>query len=424
MSSNPGGSRAPTTAPAAAPPQEPRWERVLVVIGVVLLAVNLRPAATSLGTLLDRAQQTLSISATMAGLLTTLPVLCFAAFGPVATALGRRWGLHRTSLITLGVIVGGLFLRAVTDSALVFVVASGTALAGMAAGNVLLPPLVKRHFPHRVGAMTAVYSTAMMLGAAMPAWVSVPVSEAAGTWRYGLAMWGVLAAVAVVPWVGLLRHDVRGDRPVPRYSLRDIARSRLAWQMALFFGLQSSFAYTQFGWLPSIYHDAGLSHADAATMLGLLTTVGIPLALLLPANAGRHPDQRLVVTVLGTCAFAGWLGLLLAPTAVPWLWAVLLGVGGSSFPWCLAMIGLRAHTEDGTALLSGFVQSGGYVIAAVGPLGAGLLFDLTGEWTLPLAVLTAMAVPLVLVGLTFARPRYVEDELPQRDVTAPQPASG
>jgi CP family cyanate transporter-like MFS transporter len=424
MSSNPGGSRAPTTAPAAAPPQEPRWERVLVVIGVVLLAVNLRPAATSLGTLLDRAQQTLSISATMAGLLTTLPVLCFAAFGPVATALGRRWGLHRTSLVTLVVVVGGLFLRAVTDSALVFAVASGAALAGMAAGNVLLPPLVKRHFPHRVGALTAVYSTAMMLGAAIPAWVSVPVSEATGTWRYGLAIWGVLAAVAVVPWIGLLRHDVRGDRPVARYSLRHIVRSRLAWQMALFFGLQSSFAYTQFGWLPSIYHDAGLSHADAATMLGLLTTVGIPLAVLLPANAGRHPDQRLVVTVLGSSAFAGWLGLLLAPTTLPWLWALLLGVGGASFPWCLAMIGLRAHTEDGTALLSGFVQSGGYVIAAIGPLGAGLLFDLTGEWTLPLAVLAAMAVPMVLVGLTFARPRYVEDELPQRDVTAPQPASG
>jgi CP family cyanate transporter-like MFS transporter len=396
---------------------------VLVVVGVVLLAVNLRPAATSLGTLLDRAQQTLSISASLAGLLTTLPVLCFAAFGPVATALGRRWGLHRTTLVTLVLVVGGLLLRAATDSALVFVFASGAALAGMASGNVLLPPLVKRHFPHRVGALTAVYSTAMMLGAAMPAWVSVPVSDATGTWRYGLAIWGVLAAVAVVPWIGLLRHDVRGDRPVARYSLRDIVRSRLAWQMALFFGLQSSFAYTQFGWLPSIYHDAGLNEADAAALLGLLTAVGIPLALLLPANAARHPDQRLVVGVLGSCAFGGWLGLLLAPTTLPWLWALLLGVGGASFPWCLTMIGLRAHTEDGTALLSGFVQSGGYVIAAVGPLGAGLLFDLTGGWTLPLTVLTAMAVPLVLVGLTFARPRYVEDELPRR-ATATQPASG
>jgi len=423
MSSNPGGSRAPASTPAG-PPQEPRWEQALVVLGVVLLAVNLRPAATSLGTLLDRAQETLSISATLAGLLTTLPVLCFAAFGPVATALGRRWGLHRTTLIALLLVVSGLFLRAVTDSALVFTLASGTALAGMAAGNVLLPPLVKRHFPHRVGALTAVYSTAMMLGAALPAWVAVPVSDATGSWRYGLALWGVLAAVAVAPWVGLLRHDVHGDRPVARYSLRDVLRSRLAWQMALFFGLQSSFAYTQFGWLPSIYHDAGLSQGDAATMLGLLTVIGIPLALLLPANAARHPDQRLVVTVLGSCAFAGWLGLLLAPATLPWLWALLLGVGGSSFPWCLAMIGLRAHTEDGTALLSGFVQSGGYVIAAIGPLGAGLLFDLTGQWTLPLAVLAALAVPLVLVGLTFARPRYVEDELPDREVTTPQPASG
>jgi MFS transporter, CP family, cyanate transporter len=400
------------SADAATPP-EPLWERVLVVVGVVLLAVNLRPAATSLGTLLEQAQQTLSISAALAGLLTTLPVVCFAVFGPVATTLGRHWGLHRTTLLTLVLVVAGLAVRAFTDSALVFTLASALALAGMASGNVLLPPLVKRHFPDRVGVMTAVYSTALMIGAALPPWVAVPVSEAAGTWRYGLGMWGLLAALALLPWVSLLRHDVRGeDRPSPRYAMKDVTRSRLAWQMALFFGIQSSFAYTQFGWLPTIYSDAGLDPATAAMMLGLLTGVGIPLAVLLPAYAARQPDQRLVVTVLGACAFSGFAGLLTAPTALPWLWALLLGVGGSAFPWCLTMIGLRAHSQDGTAVLSGFVQSVGYVVAAMGPLGAGLLYDLTGGWTVPLCVLTVMTVLLVLVGLTFARPRYIEDELP------------
>jgi MFS transporter, CP family, cyanate transporter len=403
-------------------PREPRWEQVLVVVGVVLLAVNLRPAATSLGTLLEQAQQALSISAPLAGLLTTLPVLCFAAFGPVATALGRHWGLHRTTLLTLVLVVTGLGARAFTESALVFTLASGLALAGIASGNVLLPPLVKRHFPHRVGTLTAVYSTALMTGAALPAWVAVPVSQAAGTWRYGLAVWGVLAAVAVAPWIGLLRHDVREeDRPAPRYAMRDVLRTRLAWQMALFFGIQSSFAYSQFGWLPKIYADAGLQPAHAAMMLGLLTTVGIPLAVVLPAYAARQADQRLVVIALGTCACAGFTGLLTAPTTLPWLWALLLGVGGSAFPWCLTMIGLRAHSQDGTAVLSGFVQSGGYVLAGLGPMGTGLLFDVTGGWTVPLGVLTAMTVPLVLMGLTFARPRYIEDELPG---SRAQPASG
>lgn len=402
-----------TPAPAPVqPPDEPLWERVLVVVGVVLLAVNLRPAATSLGALLAQTQEALDISASQAGLLTTLPVLCFAAFGPVATALGRHWGLHRTTLLTLLLVVAGLLLRAVTDSALVFTVASGLALAGMASGNVLLPPLVKRHFPHRVGALTAVYSTALMTGAALPAWVAVPVSEASGSWRYGLAMWGLLAFVALVPWVGLLRHDVRvEDKPPAAYGLREIVRSRLAWQMALFFGIQSSFAYSQFGWLPKIYQDAGLTASSAAVMLGLVTAVGIPLAVLLPAYAARQSDQRPTITLLGTCAILGWLGLLLTPTTAPWAWALLLGVGGSAFPWCLTMIGLRAHTPDGTAVLSGFVQSVGYVLAAVGPLGAGLLYDLTGGWTAPLVVLTLLGVPLVLLGLTFARPRYVEDEM-------------
>jgi MFS transporter, CP family, cyanate transporter len=142
---------------------------------------------------------------------------------------------------------------------------------------------------------------------------------------------------------------------------------------------------------------------------------------VLPAYAARQTDQRLVVTTLGASACAGFTGLLTAPTTLPWLWALLLGVGGSAFPWCLTMIGLRAHSQDGTAVLSGFVQSTGYVLAAAGPLGAGLLFDVTGGWTVPLGVLAAMAVPLVLVGLTFARPRYVEDELP---APRPQPASG
>jgi MFS transporter, CP family, cyanate transporter len=413
MASTPGVSRGPAAADQAGA-QAPRWERGLVVVGVVLLAVNLRPAATSLGTLLEQAQQTLSISASLAGLLTTLPVICFAAFGPVATALGRHWGLHRTTLVALVLVVSGLGVRAVTDSALVFTLASALALAGMAAGNVLLPPLVKRHFPDRVGVMTAVYSTALMIGAALPPWVAVPVSEAAGSWRYGLAMWGLLAGLAVLPWISLLRHDVREeDRPSPRYAMRDVARSRLAWQMALFFGIQSSFAYTQFGWLPTIYADAGLDPATAAMMLGLLTGVGIPLAVLLPAYAARQPDQRLVVGVLGCCAFAGFAGLLSAPTSVPWLWALLLGVGGSAFPWCLTMLGLRAHSQDGTAVLSGFVQSVGYVLAGMGPLGAGLLYDLTGGWTVPLSVLTAMTLLLVVSGLTFARPRFIEDELPQ-----------
>lgn len=422
MGLTPGASSASDVSARRAAPREPRWEQVLVVVGIVLLAVNLRPAATSLGTLLEETSRALSISASLAGVLTTLPVLCFAAFGPLATTLGRRWGLHRTTLSTLLVVVGGLVVRAATDSSVVFTVASALALAGMASGNVLLPPLVKRHFPHRVGVLTAVYSTALMVGAATPAWVAVPVSDATGSWRYGLGVWALLAAVAVLPWVGLLRHDVRGDgRPVADHSMRDVARTRLGWQMALFFGIQSAFAYSSFGWLPKIYQDAGLEPAHAAMMLGIVATIGIPLALLLPYHAARQQDQRLVVLAVGLAAVTGFSGLLVMPSTLPWLWAVLLGIGGSAFPWVLTMIGLRARTQDGTAMLSGFVQSIGYVLAAVGPLGAGLLFDLTGSWTVPLGVLTFMCVPLVLAGLTFARPRFLEDELRQRTPTPPGP---
>ncbi|MGH3365816.1 MAG: CynX/NimT family MFS transporter [Nocardioidaceae bacterium] len=412
MASTPDASPGPGARQGAGAPGAGRWARAWVVVGIFLLAVNLRPAATSLGTVLEETQRALSMSGAVAGVLTSLPVICFALTGPVATTAGRRWGLHRTTLATLLLVVAGLILRATTGSVLVFTLASVLALAGMAAGNVLLPPLVKRHFPDKVGTLTALYSTALMIGAALPAWVTVPVSEASGSWRYGLAMWGVLAAIAVLPWLGLLVHDVRGDdRPPVRHSMLRVARTRLGWQMAIFFGIQSSFAYTMFGWLPNIYRDAGLDAAEAAMMLGLLATAGIPLALVLPSYAARQPDQRLTVIAIGGSAMAGFIGLLTAPTAAPWLWALLLGIGGSAFPWCLTMIGLRAHTQDGTAVLSGFVQSAGYVLAAAGPFGAGLLYDLTGGWTVPLLLLAALCVPLALSGLTFARPRYVEDEL-------------
>lgn len=397
------------------PHVETRWQKILVVVGLVLLAVNLRPAVTSLGTLLGEVRQDLGMSASVAGLLTTVPVLCFSGFGFLAPAAARRIGIHRVVSASIGLMVIGLAWRAATDSVPVFLLASALALAGMASGNVLLPALVKRHFPHRVGLLTAIYSAALMGGAALPTFIAVPVADAAGSWRAGLVLWAFTAGAALLPWVALLRHDIKAQPQAhPRIAWSAVVRSRLAWAMAGFFGLQSSLAYSQFGWLPQIYRDAGLSAEAAALMLGILTIVGIPVPLLLPALAQRFSSQAPIVTCLGLSALTGFVGLLLWPQSLPWLWAALLGVGGGAFPWVLTMLGLRAATPEGTVVLSGFVQGVGYVIAALGPLLTGLLYDVTGGWTVPLAVLAGITVPMLLLGLTFARPRNLEDELARR----------
>lgn len=381
--------------------------------GLLLVAINLRPAVTSVGALLDELRDGLGMSAALAGLLTTLPVICFAGFGSLAPTLARRLGVHRVVFGAVLAIVLGLGSRVSTDSAWVFVAASALALVGMATGNVLLPVLVKEHFPNRIGWVTALYSAALMAGSALPGFVSIPLTEATGSWRSGLGVWALTALVAALPWLSLLRHDIRTGAPehagIPWAAL---ARTRLAWAMAMFFGLQSTFAYTMFGWMPAIFRAGGLSPHEAATMLGIFTLLGVPVPLLLPVFT-RTGDQRPIVALLGLLTAGGLTGLLLAPAQLPWLWAIMLGLGGGFFPWVLTMLGLRTRTAPGTVALSGFVQSVGYLLAAPGPVLVGVLAERTGSWTLSLLLMLGASVPLAVLGWTFARPRVLEDELPQ-----------
>jgi len=284
----------------------------------------------------------------------------------------------------------------------------------MATANVLLPSLVKLHFPHRVGLLTSLYTTSLAVGLTMGSALTVPVSEQLGTWRWGLGIWAVTALVAAVPWLGLLRHDRAPEEQPHTVTLAQVARTRLGWAMAVLFGLQSLQAYSVFGWLPQVYRDAGFSPGTAGLLLGVVTGMSIPLSFLLPSLAARMHHQGALLTALTACYPVGYLGLVVAPVAGAWVWAVLVGVAASVFPVVLTLIGLRSRTPGGTAALSGFTQSVGYLIAALGPFGVGVLYDVTGSWTPPLLVLSALAVPQIALGILASRPRFVEDELPRR----------
>jgi len=393
-------------------PAATRAGRWLVGAAIILLALNLRALVASVGVLLPQIREDLAMSPTTAGVLTTLPVLCFGVVGFASGGLVRRLGLHRSTAALLAVLAVGLVVRPLLDDAALFLVATAVALAGAAVGNILLPPLAKVHFPDRIALISALYGASLMAGATIASTGTVPIAEAFGDWRAGLGAWAVLAVVAILPWLTLLRHDAHTDPAgETRLPLRALLRSPLAWAMFLLFGVQSAGAYVQFGWYPEMLMDGGVGEHEAGLLLGLLTGVGIPLTLALPWLMARTGNGPALPIFFGVVTAAGWLGVLLAPDGAPVVWSLLLGLGGGAFTWVLAMIGKRTRTPAATTALSLSTQGLGYLIAAVGPFGVGALRDATGSWTAPLLVLIASTVVMTATGIVVSRPRMLEDTL-------------
>jgi CP family cyanate transporter-like MFS transporter len=385
--------------------------RVLLVLGIVLLAANLRPAFTALSPLIGEIRADTGISNGVAGLLTALPLLVFGLLSPIAPRLAGRFGMESVLLASMLVLAAGILLRSAGTVAALFL---GTVILGaaIAVGNVLLPSLVKREFPERAGLMTSTYSTALAVSAAIAAGASFPIADQVGVgWQVSLALWALPAFVAVLAWL----PQIRGGRGANDYAqtshgVGDLWRSALAWQVTLFMGLQSLGYYVTLTWLPEILQEeAGMDASRAGWMLALAQAVGIASMFLAPVLAGRRPSQQGVVVAAVTLAGSGALGLLVAAGTVTALWVVLLGLGqGACFSLALTFFALRAPDSEHAATLSGMAQSVGYLLAAVGPFLFGVLRDATHAWSVPLGLLFAVAVCLLITGLGAARDAHVE----------------
>jgi MFS transporter, CP family, cyanate transporter len=384
----------------------------LLVLGIVLAALNLRTAVTSVGPLLDHLSAALGMSSVGTGLLTTLPVLAFASVGAITPTLARRVGEHRLLLLALVTLGVGLLVRSLVGSAPVFLLSSAVALSGGAVGNVLIPTLIKRHFPARTGIMTTVYTTALAAGTMLAAAATVPIERASGDWHIALGVWAALAAVAVIPWLALLRSEPERDAGSKDVGIRRMLRSRLAWMIAVYFGTQSMIAYIMFGWLATILTDSGYSTPQAGLILGVFTALNIPVSIVVPMVASRFRDQRPVVVGLVVFYAAGFLGLWAGPASWAPVGVLLIAVGMGSFPLALMMLGLRTRTPETTAALSAFGQSAGYLIAGAGPLLVGVLHQVTGGWALPYTLIFGVLVAQLFTGLYAGRDRYLEDERP------------
>ena len=400
-------------------PALPRAFAPLLVIAMILASLNLRPAVTSLGALLDPVIEGLQINGFIAGMLTGVPPLCFALLGPLAPRLAGKRGPELVVIGAMAAIMLGILLRSAAPMTWVFLLCTALALAGIAVGNILMPVLVKRWFPHKVGLVTGTYTTAVALGATTAAGITVPVNQALGEdWRLGLGVWATPAVIALALWLVVftgLRPQIRQLQqpvqigPAAAPPLGPMRRNPTAWWVAIFFGTQSSAAYIFMGWAPKIFTDYGVGPGHAGALLAVLLGVGVPLSFIMPALAARFTNQGPLVWVTGLCGVLAVIGMLTFPAQGALLWAILLGVAGANFPLALTMIGLKAHTAAGVAKLSAFGQSVGYLIAFPGPFAVGALHEVTGSWVAPLLLLGALMIAQIIAGLMAGKPRYVED---------------
>jgi MFS transporter, CP family, cyanate transporter len=361
------------------------------------------------------------LSSAMAGLLTTVPVLCFGAFAPVAPRLAQRVGLETAVAASLVLLAAGIALRLLSPVALLY---AGSLLAGaaIALANVLLPAYVKREFA-RPGAVMGAYSAALNIGAAAGAALTLPLADALGVdWRTALGLWLFLALGALVLWLPVAGtgRDRRSADRLPGGSWT-LLQQPLARRVCLFLSMNSVQFYAVAAWLPTLLADAGIPRSEGGLLLGLSNVVGAAGALLIPAQAGRMRGQRPLVAVVVAAYAIGLAGLLVSPTAGTAVWVCSWGVAqGSGFALALTLIVLRSPTPMVAARLGGVAQCVGYLVAASGPLLLGALHDRSSGWSWPLALLLAAVVPMAWAGWGAARDAVLA-EATEADV--PEPVS-
>ncbi|UWF78567.1 MFS transporter [Microbacterium neungamense] len=435
----------------------PLWRgRALAVLGILLCAFSLRSAVASLSPVIDHIAADFPLPSAVVGVIGTLPPVCFAVFGLLTPILERWLGLERLTIVALTAITAGLLLRGLAGDATTLLLATALVFAGVGMGNILLPPLVKAHFPDRIGVMMTLYTTAMAVSTFVPPLVAVPVADAAG-WRVSLALWAVFAVAGVIPWLVMLvqqrggaaasssaesvvapaspgarpagedetpahpRSDVTATGPIAtspenRWLFARLLRLPLVWALAVTFGTSATMAYVAFAWLPAILIDvSGVSAATAGLLLSLFALIGLPASMLVPVLVVRFQATR-PLFLLGALGGAGGLvGLLIAPTpALLWLWVVLYGLAGLLFPLSLVLISIRSRTAESAVLLSSLVQSVGYTVAAIFPVLVGVLHEATGGWAVPLLVIVALLLGAIPAGMMAGRRGTVEDEWERR----------
>jgi CP family cyanate transporter-like MFS transporter len=372
----------------------------LLLLGIIMIATNLRAPITSVGPLVGTITNSLNLTGAQAGLITTLPLIAFAIISPIAPKLARKFGTETTILGALILIILGLSIRYLPSISTLFL---GTAIlgCGIAIGNVLIPSIVKQEFQNQSGLVTGIYSVSMNLTGAIASGVSIPLIEKLGwTWNQAFSLWIILAALALLAWLPQLKNK----KATPDVNVVDtnnsIWHSSLAWSVSLFMGIQSFIFYVLVAWLPEMLISQGIPSSKSGGMLSLLQLTLLPTTFIIPIIAEKRPNQKSLVVISFTLFTLGISGLMFSSLAVISLSIIAIGIaGGIAFSLSMMFFSLRTSTPKEAADLSGMAQSIGYILAAVGPFLFGLLHDLTNNWQSSLFLLIGMTIILLFVGL-------------------------
>jgi CP family cyanate transporter-like MFS transporter len=383
--------------------------KLLLIFAIAVIALNLRPAIASVGPLIFEIRDDTGLSNTLLGLLTTLPVLAFGLFSVMTPLFTRKFGTEGTMALALVLLTSGLLIRVMPSLIPLFL---GTAIlgVGIALGNTLLPGIVKKSFPRRFGLVTGIYSSMLGIGATIASAVSVPLSEGAGLgWRWALGAWAAIAFIGLLVWLPQMKQNIPViARRSLRQSLRQLGTSKLAWNVSIFVGLQSLTFYTIITWLPEILIDRGMSAGNAGYMLALTQGTGVIGTFVIPAWAARRQRQRLPIIILVVLEIISLLGLMVSSLLLVELWAAMLGFClGGSFGLALLFLVLRTRDSHAANELSGMAQSIGYTIASFGPAFFGAVYDLTLNWTYPIAMLLLIAFAKLASGWVAGRDEVV-----------------
>lgn len=390
-------------------------QNLILTIGIIFVAFNLRPAITSIGPLIRLIRDDVNISNGTAGLLTSLPLITFAIVSPIVPKLSRKLTSEIALIIGLLLIIIGILIR---SFAILTPLLLGTLIigSGIAICNVLLPGIIKDNFPLKVALMTGVYSTAMNIFAASASGLSYPFTKMLnGNWQLSLQIWMIPAILAVLIWIYITRKNtVNNEGKQIQLESNNSANNRmwgsaLAWQVATLLGLQSFLFYVTISWLPEMLISNGVSLTTAGWLLSFAQIIGLPASFLVPTFAGKVRSQSLIAVSMGLSAFFGYSGLLLG-SSMPILIISITLIGitlNGGFALALTLLGLRAKTSEQASELSGMAQSIGYLLAAAGPFAIGIVFDLTTSWTVPLIVLILISTLIMIFGFLAGRNKYV-----------------
>lgn len=394
------------TKPAA------KWHHIFLIGGILLIALNLRPAITGLAPLAERMRDS-GLSRETIGSLTTVPLILFGVVGLWAGWLGRRFGFARVLGFGLLVLGAGCWLRSAPGDFSAIWRVLGTILigGGIAVGNVLLPGLVKSRYPQHVGLLTSIYSTGMNLGAALGLALAIPMADSLpGGWQTSLTMWGVFAIVILIVWSPqMVPRPASQVRVHPMAGIAKLLRMKRAWQVTIFMGLQSTLFYSSVAWLPSVFQYRGMTEHTAAAWVTAMQLSGCAASLLIPFLAGRSQSQSFWAVSCLLANGLGLLGILFAPPALASSAGILLGLGlNGGFGLALLLIAFRSANAETAASLSSMAQAFGYLFAAPGPWIIGWISTTSGGWNLAYGCLIFIAALGAIAGYLAGRPGEIE----------------